>query len=226
MFGRLMREITQLERQQKDTTRINVYLDGTFAFGLNEVDAAALRTGQTLSEADIAALRHKDDIVKAVNRGVDLLSYRPRSTQEIRERLAQRDTPDAVIELAIERLQDLGYLDDVAFARFWIEGRDRHKPRGHRALRYELRDKGIAQSIIDDLLDELVDEDDAAYRAAEGRVRRLRGHTQHEFKQKIGAFLQRRGFSYGAAQAALDRWMEMLQAEDATYFAQAHGDDD
>lgn len=220
-----MREITQLERQKKNTQRINVYLDGEFAFGLNELDAAPLCRGQQLSEEEIIALRHKDDIAKAVEKGVDLLSYRPRSTHEIRQRLAKKGTVEVVIELAIERLERLGYLDDVAFARFWIEGRDRHKPRGHRALRYELRNKGIDEAIINDLLEEVVDEDDAAYRAAQARIRRMRGRSQREFKQKVGAFLQRRGFSYSAASAALEQWIEELETADPDYFAPAEDED-
>lgn len=216
-----MPEITQLERQKKNATRINVYLDGEFAFGLNELDAAPLRTGQQLSEADIVALRHKDDIVKAVDKGVNLLSYRPRSTHEIRERLTKSGSSEIVIDLAIERLERLGYLDDVSFARFWIEGRDQHKPRGHRALRFELRDKGVPEAIINDLLEEIVDEDEAAYRAAAARVQRMRGRTKQEFKQKIGSFLQRRGFGYAAANHALEQWIEELEADDPDYFAQS-----
>lgn len=218
-----MPTVTRLERQKRHTDRVNVYLDGDFAFGLNELDAAPLRTGQQLSDEEVNELRHKDTIVKAVNKAVDLLAYRPRSTQEIRRKLADKDYPDAAIEAAIQRLERLGYLDDRSFATFWIENRNRHKPRGPQALRYELRNKGVADRIINELLDDLVDEQEAAYDAAQARIRRLRGYTEYEFKRKLGAFLQRRGFGYEATNQALARWIEELQLADPDYFAEDGG---
>lgn len=216
-----MATVTRLERQKKAQDRVNVYLDGIFAFGLNELDAATLRTGQELSETDIAHLRDKDTVVKAINKGVDLLSRRPRSTDEIRQRLARKEYPPSTIEAALERLERMGYLDDRSFATFWIENRNRHKPRGERALRYELRNKGVSDAIIDELLDELVDEQEAAYDAAQARIRRMRGKTEAEFKRKIGAFLQRRGFGYDSVRQALDRWIEELNDDEPDYFSTA-----
>src|SRR5215207_9499769 len=143
-----MRTITLLERQKNNPERVNVYLDGEFAFGLNEMDAVTLRKGQQLSESEIDELRQKDTVVKAVDYAANLLSYRPRSTQEIRERLLKHSFNDVVADAAIEKLQRLGYLDDRAFARFWIEDRNRFKPLGRRALSFELRNKGIAPAII------------------------------------------------------------------------------
>jgi regulatory protein len=173
-----MPTITRLEQQKNDTERVNVYLDDEFAFGINIMDAVSLRKGQELNEAEIAELRYKDAIVKAADNIANLLSYRPQSTQEIRQKLGKKDYEEAVIEAAIERMTRMGYLDDRNFARFWIESRSRSKPLGKQALRYELRQKGIADAIVRELLDEMVDESDAAYQAAEGRVRRFKGSTQ------------------------------------------------
>jgi regulatory protein len=211
-----MPKITQLEQQQGNKERVNVYLDDEFAFGLNLMDAVHLRKGQELSDKDIAELRQKDAIVKAIDSAANLLSYRPRSTQEIRQRLQKKGYNEAVIEVAIERMSNLGYLDDEAFARFWIESRNRSKPRGKTALSYELRQKGIAEMIIHELLDDLLDEQSAAYDAAQARVSRMRGKTQLEFKQKIGAFLQRRGFGYEVIKQALD---SIIEEQEPDFFA-------
>lgn len=219
-----MRTITLLERQKKNKERVSVYLDGEFAFGINEMDAITLRKGQELSESDIDELRQKDAIVKAFDAAATLLAYRPRSTQEIRQRLLKKSFDEMVIDTAIEKLERLGYLDDRAFARFWIEDRNRFKPRGRRALSYELRNKGISDSLIQDLLDELVDESDGAYEAAQKRVRSMRGKTQREFKKKIGAFLQRRGFGYEAVNNALSQLIQEITDDDLSYFAEAESD--
>lgn len=217
--GKSMPKVTLLERQKKNQERVNVYLDDEFAFGLNIMDALQLRKGQELDETQIAELRHKDAIIKAIDVAANLLSYRPRSAQEIRQKLRKKDYDEFVIETAIERMTNLGYLDDMAFARFWIESRNRSKPRGRRALSYELRNKGVADTIIRELLDEMVDETSGAYEAAQKRIRRMRGKTQFEFKQKVGAFLQRRGFNYEAVNQTLEQIITELQETEPDFFA-------
>lgn len=214
-----MQTVTKLEQQKHNHERVNVYLDGEFAFGLNMMDAAALRRGQQLTDTEVIALRERDDVAKAVEKGVELLSYRPRSRAEIRRRLAKKQVTDATIESALERLESLGYVDDRQFARFWIENRLRFKPRGPQALRYELRQKGIAESIISDLLDELVDEHAAAHDAATGRIRRLRGTNRFTFRRKLTAYLQRRGFSYSVSSSVIDALIEELE-DDSGYFTE------
>lgn len=212
-----MGTITALEVQKRNKERVNVYLDDAFAFSLTLDEAARLRKGQALSEAEVAALRGRDELVKAVDSASRFLSYRPRSTHEVRQNLLEKDYPDPVIDAALERLTALGYLDDQAFATFWVGERNRFKPLGTRALRYELRQKGISESIIDEVLAGL-DADDAAYRAALPQVRRLRGSSRRDFTQKISGFLQRRGFSYEAARVALRQLQEELDANDPAYF--------
>lgn len=74
-----MPTVTRLERQKKHPERVNVYLDGEFAFGLPDIDAARLSKGQTLSEAEVALLRTQDTLARAVDQGLRLLASRPRS---------------------------------------------------------------------------------------------------------------------------------------------------
>ena len=216
-----MPKVTLLERQKKNPERVNVYLDDEFAFGLNIMDALQLKKGQELDEALIAELQHKDAIVKAIDVAVNLLSYRPRSKHEIRQKLGKKNYEEFVIETAIERMVTMGYLDDHAFARFWIESRNRSKPRGKRALSYELRNKGVSDAIIRDLLDDMVDENAGAYEAAQKRIRRMRGKTQYEFKQKVGAFLQRRGFNYEAVNQVLETVIEEIKETEPDFFAES-----
>jgi regulatory protein len=212
-----MPTITLLERQKKHPERVNVYLDGEFAFGLNEMDAVQLKKGQVLTEADIAQLQNRDTLNKAVNKAIDLLSFRPRSTHEIRTALAKNYAPD-VIDRAVEQLMTLGYLDDVAFARFWIDNRSTFKPLSSQALRYELKQKGVADSIIVDALAEIGDAD-AALRAAQSQLRKWRGRSRQDFKQQLGNFLQRRGFGYSVVNSTVKQVLMTLTEEDPDYFA-------
>jgi regulatory protein len=209
--------VTALEIQKRDKERVNVFIDGEFAFGLNVMDAANLRKGQVLAEAEIAALRDADAVVQAVNTAAHFLSYRPRSTAEIRRNLKEKDTPEAVIDAAIDKMAGMGYLDDAAFARYWVDNRSQFKPLSHRALRQELRQKGLADAVIDEALGEQ-SEPDLAYKAATTQVRKLRNRSVKEFKTKINAFLQRRGFSYSTTQDVVGRLIESLETDDPDYF--------
>lgn len=76
------------------------------------------------------------------------LEARHRSVAEVRRRLAQAGYREELVTAAIERLGVLGVLDDEAFAAQWVESRDRARPRGERALRQELRQKGVDTATI------------------------------------------------------------------------------
>lgn len=209
--------ITALEIQKRNKERVNVYLDGEYAFSLPLMEAARLKKGQTLSTSEVGELRTEDEISRAVDRAVRLLARRPRSVSEVRKNLTRKETPEPVIDSAIARLTQLGYLDDEAFARYWMENRDQFKPRGPRALRYELRQKGVARDIIEQVVSD-VDPADAAYRAAQDRARRMRGSTRFDFENRVGGFLQRRGFSYGTARDAINRIADELAESDPEFF--------
>ncbi len=217
--------VTALEIQKRDKERVNVYIDGEFAFGLNLLDAARLRKGQVLAEAEIAMLRDADAVVQAVNTAAHFLSYRPRSEQEIRRNLKEKETPSDVIDAAIEKMTTMGYLDDAAFARYWVDNRSQFKPLSHRALRQELRQKGLSDAVIDEALGEL-GESDLAYKAATTQLRKLRNRSVREFKTKMNAFLQRRGFSYSTTQDVVTRLIEALETDDPDYFNRDDDDEE
>ncbi len=210
--------ITSLEVQKRNKKRVNVFIEDEYAFSVSLDEAARLRKGQQLSEAEIATLKDHAAVTVATDQAAHFLSLRPRSVHEVRQNLVQKDTPPAVIDAAIERLLALGYLDDHQFATFWVRARNQFKPISPRALRYELRQKGIADAIIQEALADL-DADDAAYRAAQGHMRRLRGLERRAFRDKLYVFLQRRGFSYEAARRVVSRLIEEIDAETPAFFA-------
>jgi regulatory protein len=95
-----------------------------------------------------------DDPAVVLEAATRFLEARSRSVAEVRRRLTGAGYRAALVEQAIARLGDLGVLDDESFARAWVESRDRARPRGERALRDELRLKGIDRSLIDLVLAE------------------------------------------------------------------------
>jgi regulatory protein len=191
-------KITKLQYQKHDPDRANVFLDDKFAFGLPVLEAAKLRVGMFLSDADIARLQEQDTFLKTYERAMRFLGYRPRSRAEVKRNLASAGIDEGVIEAVLERLASEGYLNDAEFARFWVENREQFQPRGDRALRQELRQKGLDDQTVGEALANL-DPTGSAYRA--GRPRALRmaslyANDPRGFRQKLGNFLLRRGFGY------------------------------
>jgi len=95
-----------------------------------------------------------DDPAVVLEAAARFLEARSRSVVEVRRRLTSAGYQPDLVQGAIERLTELGMLDDEAFARAWVESRDRARPRGEHALRDELRLKGIDRSIVDHVLEE------------------------------------------------------------------------
>lgn len=170
---------------------------------------------------------------QALELATRFLSVRPRSRWEVERRLQRARADDAVVVATIDHLARLGLIEDLAFARWWVDQRDRHAPRGHRLLEAELRQHGVHREVIEQLGDELAadqaeasatrgGEDAAAAEPdprdeVEGTVteddrarialsRHLRGRplpSDPRGVQRLGMFLVRRGFDPDTARAAI-----------------------
>jgi len=198
--------LTALEPQRFRPERLNVHLDGRFAFGLSAAvaDEAGLRVGQTLAPAEIERLQAQDRQRGALNRALNFLGYRPRSEQEIRANLERGGFEPPVIEAAVEQLRRLGYVSDAELARFWVESRQRHSPRGDRLLAQELRRKGVDAETIETAIEAAGTDDlDAAVRAGRRKARQLAALDPQTFRQRLGAFLARRGFDWETIKSAV-----------------------
>jgi len=89
-----------------------------------------------------------DDPAVVMEAAAAFLAVRPRSVDETRRRLRHHGYQPALVDGVLERLVEMGYLDDEGFARAWVESRDRARPRGEMALRRELSMKGIDRETI------------------------------------------------------------------------------
>lgn len=101
-----------------------------------------------------AARAEVDDPAVVLEAALRFLESHARSESEVRRRLTQAGYRTELVDGAIVRLAELGVLDDEAFARAWVESRDRVRPRGERALRRELQLKGVAREVLDEVLSE------------------------------------------------------------------------
>lgn len=204
-----MKKVTALQVQKRNPNRVNVHLDGEYAFGLARIVAAWLQVGQTLDEDKIAELQAEDARERAMQQALLFLSYRVRSEKEIRQNLSKHKIPDEVIEDTLEKLRRSGFANDRQFASAWVENRSTFRPRGRRALALELRQKGIDDATIESVI-EGIDEETLAYEAGLKKARKLRVQEWSEFRKKTSDFLARRGFSYSVIAPIVSRlWNEI-----------------
>lgn len=210
----MVQRITAIEPQQKNPHRVNIYLNEEFAFGLAAIVAAWLKVGQELSEEKIASLKVEDEREATYQKALHFLSFRPRTLAEVRQNLKRRGISEPVIEETISRLRNAGLINDEAFARAWVENRNTFHPRSKRALRMELRRKGLNDEIVQTVLETQVDEAALAFEAARKYAPRLASLEWAEFRQKLGGFLTRRGFSYTTlAPVVSEVWKEFQTAD-------------
>ncbi len=196
LFAFMMKKITTIETQKKNPGRVNIHLDGQYAFGLSRIVAAWLSVGQSLSDEKIATLQMDDDREIAMQKALFFLGYRARSTQEVRANLKKHEIPEAVIEHTLQRLQDTNLLNDQEFAKAWLENRNTFRPRSKRMIEMELRHKGLDPDLVQDVISENVDEETLAGQAARKYLRKVQDLPWQEFRQKLSAHLGRRGFTY------------------------------
>lgn len=194
---------------------MNIYLDGSFAFGVSNMVALQLKPGQLLEEKDIQNILNKEEKEKAYQRAVLLLGYRPRSEKELVDRLKKAEFSSEAIDSTINILSEQKLVDDRQFAQSWVENRNDFRPRSKRALRYELMNKGIDCEIIEETLEEAVDDEILATKAAEKYLRKFRQGQpvdQNAFHQKLTGYLARLGFPYSIVKEVVKTaWFDYLQ---------------
>lgn len=208
-------KITAIEPQATNPERVNIFVDGRFLLGVNTaiVLQMGLRVEQELLPAQLEQLRSEEALQEALERAYNYLSYRPRSRTEVRNYLRRKETPPAIIDAALARLDHLNLVNDRDFASFWVESREHFSPRGARALKNELRMKGVDREVLDELIDNEKDEERAmlAGRKKALSLVRIPDIDFATFRSRLGSFLQRRGFSYDiSARTMRTLWHELM----------------
>lgn len=193
--------ITDITKQKKRENRYSIFVDGTYVFSLEELElsGSGLRVGQELSSQEIEDWQQRSESGKAYNAALRYLGYRQRSEMELRRYLKDKDY-EAVADETIERLLELGLVDDLALARTWIGDRLRLKPRSRRGLSAELRQKGIAADVIEVALAELEPQDELE--ALRGLIQKKR--HRYASDDKLIAYLMTQGYSYGLIKEAIE----------------------
>lgn len=214
--------ITAIRAQLNDSQRVNLFIDGEFAIGVSLTTLAReqLAVGSLIDEPAWERLAAAEQADKALHAAVRQLEARPRAVGEIRTYLRRKQFPPEAIDQAVDRLIEIGLLDDAAFSRQWIESRRGFSRRGTLALRDELRRKGVGRDMIDAALadqpeDEGV-EQERALALARTALRKYRDAPDRAtFQRRLGGYLMRRGFSADMIRPILAQlWTELRNDDD------------
>jgi regulatory protein len=204
--------ISAINPQSKDPLRENVFLNGKFGFGISAEARfdARLKVGQDIAEKRIRELILNDQTHKLIFSAEKFLAFRPRSEKEIRDSLKRKIEksdylePELLLTNVVTRLKKLGLLDDQEFSRWWVEQRQKFKPKGERILRSELHQKGIPREIIDQLFFKYETPSNELMRIAQKKFSTYQKLPDQQFKQKMTAYLARRGYDWDEIRSVVD----------------------
>jgi regulatory protein len=207
--------VSDIREAVRDKNRVNIYIDDKFFCSLDIAQVVDLRIkiGRELSNNGLEELKRASDFSKFYNRALEYALMRPHSSKEVRDylkrktldrkvRVKNRKTNEyktvlkpgydqSLVEPVFKRLEERGYIDDRRFAETWVENRNITKGSSLKKLRQELSQKGIPQSIIEEVLAE-TDRDDVA----ELRKIIARKAKKYPDEQKLIQYLMRQGFNY------------------------------
>lgn len=189
---------------------MNVYLDDKFAFGidLDNFVKLGLRVDQEIDEKKLQEVIAKSEHQKILDKLLNFVSFRPRSKEEIKIWLRRKKIPEDMHKSLWEALTKLGFVDDYKFAQWWLEQRASFRPKGRKALKYELLKKGIDRKIIEQVLEEApVDEEKIALGLLEKRKSRWEKMEKREVKQKMYAYLAGQGFDWEVVKSVVEKFL-------------------
>lgn len=193
-----MSVITQI-KPQKSKKRVNIFLDDKFAFGLDLENFVKLelKVEQELTDKEVKEIVKKAEFQKVYDKILRFATLRPRSKKEYEYWLKKHKVHNSLHNKLFNRLKRLDFLNDEKFAAWWVEQRTSFRPRSARALRLELRQKGIDRNIIDDVLANIkIDETKIAKELVERKKYKWEKLDGFEKRKKISAYLARKGFNW------------------------------
>jgi len=195
--------ITAIKAQVKHPDRVSVYVDGKYALSLNypQVLDQKIRVGLDLNEQRLTELKHASDFGKAYERALMFAMLRPRSIRELQDYARRKKWQAEDAQAVIQKLTSKGYLNDEAFARSWVASRALAKKTSARKLRLELKQKGVADDIIQVALQVSAYDETEALRELVAKKRKL---ARYHDDQKLIRYLAGQGFGFEAIKTALN----------------------
>lgn len=193
-----MTKVTKIQAQKRKG-RYNVYLDGSYAFPVGESTLIEFRLmkGQELTDAQVELIKNKENTNKAYGDAVNYLSYELRTEKEMKDYLYKKEYTTPTIMDVMDRLKQLNYLDDEAYAQSFINTQLRMSANGPKTIEQKMFKKGVPQAIIADKISQ-IDQDVLLENATEFAQKQARKTSHASFRQqmtKLRQSLYAKGFT-------------------------------
>lgn len=201
--------VTAIERQKRNQARVSVFLDGVFAFGLDEevLFRNPIHEGDNLPESFIDGVLLADERVRAKAGALRFLSHRPMTTDEVRRKLLDREFSERTAERVIEDLSRVGLLNDQAFAYSFVRSRLIQRPCSKKLLILELKHKGIGEDAASEAVEAAYgpeSEEEVAGTLFRAKMASMKAEDPRKARKKAVDFLFRRGFDWELIRSAMD----------------------
>ncbi len=211
--------ITRIERKSALSKRYLIYFNGEPLLSIHEdvLVKQGLYKGMEVEAAKIRELLRAEEFNQVRMAALRYLSYRPRTTQELRQYLTKKDFSAGYIDQIVEEMKEQGYLNDQQYAKDWVEERRNRKSYGINRIKNELRQKGIASQWIDEAISHVEENEERqlALEVAKRRYLRICHEPWSKIERKIGQFLLYRGFPMGIVYEILQelKWQHQREGE-------------
>ncbi len=199
--------ITDLKEQVKDDTRVNVYINEKYVFSISKLDVAFyhLKVGEEISKKTYDEIFENVVLAKAKMTAMSYLSYKDRSKKEVIRKLKEKGYTKEVTKQTLKFLISYGYINDLEFSKKFVKQRVMSKGYGKFKVVRELREKGISDEIIEMVTENIGEsEEEKALLLAQKKARSL-DLNEYKDKQKLFAYLHRRGYSFEIIKRVLEK---------------------
>jgi regulatory protein len=186
-------------KSQKNKNRVNVYLDDKFGFGidLDNFVLLHLKINQELTDEEIEKIVKKSEFQKTLDKLLRFATTRPRSEKEVTDYFRRKKVHESMHAELLKKLRHLDLLNDLEFAKWWVEQRIQFKSKSRRVIQMELRQKGIGKEIIDSVFEETpINEEKMAKELLSRKEYKWKNLESREKKQKMSQYLAGKGFSW------------------------------
>jgi regulatory protein len=192
-------KITSIEPQKNNNDRVNIYLDGNFAFGISIeiLYKYGLEKDTEIDEEYIKNVLKAEERSKAINYALNFLNFKWRTEKEIRNKMLLKGYDEEIIQETISYLKEQKLVDDRRFAEGFVKDKINFNKLGKYRLKNELYNKGISGDIIDEVLSENCDDElERAMELGRKKLPSYKNDDKNAIYRKLGGFLQRKGYSY------------------------------
>lgn len=198
-------------KQNRSNKKFSIFVDEDFVFSITDVDVLyyKLEIGEGISPQKLEKIKEEVVLAKAKEKASDFISYKQRTEKEVRDKLADEEYTEDVIEEVVSVLIKYKYIDDEKYAENYIKTKSNY---GSLRLKYELKQKGVSAEIISQATQGL-DQEEIIVGLFQ---KKLKGDLPEDYKEKRKAFeyVIRRGFEYDAVQDGYERYKEEIEEQE------------